>query len=72
MKVKILVGAQAAYACIDAGTITMDVRLEAGRSPAKSLREFAAEQQEKAARLVRRAALAREAADILEQDKVAA
>jgi hypothetical protein len=72
MKVRILVGAQAAYACIDAGTITMDVRLEAGRSPAQSLREFAAEQQEKAARLVRRAALAREAAFILEQDKVAA
>lgn len=66
MKVKVIVGAQAAYACIETSTTSMDVRLSSGKSAIKSLREFAAEQQEKAAACTRRAALAREAAFTLE------
>ena len=66
MKVKIIVGAQAAYACIETNNISMDVRLSSGKSAIQSLREYALEEQEKAAACTRRAALAREAASILE------
>ena len=72
MKVRVMIGAQAAYACIETATNSMDIRLEAGRSAEQSLREFALEQQEKAARATRYAAIAREAAFILEAQKVAA
>lgn len=65
MKVKILVGA-AAYACIETKSISMDIKLEPGRSPSKSLREYAEEQKTKAARLLRNATLALEAAQQLE------
>jgi len=66
MKVRIIIGAQAAYACIETDTTSMDVRLEPGRSPAKSLREWAEEQKRKADRLDRQAALAVAAAKQLE------
>lgn len=72
MKVRVIIGAQAAYACINTGSTSLDIRLEAGRSSVQALREFAIEQQEKAARAVRYAALAREAAFILEEQKAAA
>lgn len=69
MKVRILVGAQAAYACIETESVSMDIRLEAGRSAEKSLREFADEQMAKAQRLLRNATLALEAAQQLEGQK---
>lgn len=65
MKVRVIVGAQYAYACIDTGTRTLDIRLEPGRSAAQALREFAEEQKAKADRLDRMADLAKEAAAIL-------
>lgn len=69
MKVRTIVGAQYAYACIDTGTQTLDIRLEPGRSAAQSLREFADEQKAKADRLIHMADLARQAAEILELGK---
>lgn len=66
MKVRTFVGAQAAYACITTDTTSLDIQLEPRRSASVALREWAANQQEKAARLTRQAALARRAADILE------
>lgn len=66
MKVRTIIGAQAAYACITTESISMDIRLEPGRSAAKSLREWADEQKAKADRLDRMADLARQAAKQLE------
>lgn len=62
MKVRIIIGAQAAYACIETESVSMDIRLEPGRSAAQSLREWAEEQKAKADRLDRNAALALQAA----------
>lgn len=66
MKVRTIIGAQAAYACITTESISMDVRLEPGRSAAQSLREWADEQKAKADRPDRLADLARLAAKQLE------
>lgn len=66
MKVKILVGAQAAYACIETSNRTLDIRLASGKSAAKSLREYAKEEQERAAAILGRAALALQAAEVLD------
>lgn len=66
MKVRVIIGAQAAYACIETDTTSMDVRLEPGRSAAQALREFAEEQKRRADRLDRQAALAVAAAMQLE------
>ena len=71
MKVTTLVGAEAAYACIRAPEVSIDIRLEAGRSAANSLRDWAAEKRAKAQWMLERADLAEAAADYLEQ-KVAA
>lgn len=68
MKVRIIIGAQAAYACINTISTSLDVRLEPGRSPAKSLREWAEETMNKADRLQRQAELAVAAAEKLEQE----
>lgn len=67
MKVRIIVGAQAAYACIETDTTSTDIRLEPGRSAAQSLREFAEDMKFRADRLQQRAALAVAAAEQLEQ-----
>lgn len=67
MKVRTIIGAQAAYACIETESVSMDIRLEPGRSAAKSLREWAHEQLAKADRLRRNAELAVQAAKQLEQ-----
>lgn len=67
MKVRVIIGAHAAYACIETDTTSMDVRLEPGRSPAKSLRETAEEWREKARRLQERANLLSVAAVKLEE-----
>ncbi len=61
MKVKILIGAEAAYACISTPTTSLDVRLAAGKSTQKSLLEAAQEMRDKAARLLAQAALIEEA-----------
>lgn len=66
MKVRTIIGAQAAYACIETESVSMDIRLEPGRSAAKSLREWADEQVAKADRLRRNAELALQAAKLLE------
>lgn len=66
MKVRTIIGAQAAYACIETESVSMDIRLEPGRSAAKSLREWAEEQMNKADRLNRNAELALQAAKQLE------
>lgn len=71
MEVRILVGYEAAYACIKTpGVSVMDVRLHAGRSAQKSLRETAKEQREKAARLIRQAELMEAAAVHLDEQKM--
>lgn len=70
LKVKILIGAQAAYACIVTPTTSLDVRLGAGHSAWYSLRESALEDCNKAQRLINRAALLEQAADQLEREKL--
>jgi hypothetical protein len=66
MKVRIIVGAQAAYACIQTAQCSMDVRLNGGKSAVKSLSEHAQELEQKAKRLQKDAALVREAIQVLE------
>jgi len=69
MKVRTFIGAQAAYACITTDNLSLDIRLYPGKSAAEALREWAMDQQVAASRLTRHAALAREAASILENQK---
>ena len=66
MRVKLLVGAEAAYVCINDDHGTLDVRLSAGHSAPDSLRTTAAEWRAEAARLIRRANRAGEAATMLD------
>lgn len=68
MKVRIMIGATAAYACIETESINVDIKLAPGRSAQKALREFAEEQATKATRLMRTANLATEAALKLEKE----
>ncbi len=72
MKVTTIIGAEAAYAVIRTASVSMDVRLEPGRSAAQSMREWAAEKRSRAQWMLERADLAEAAADYLEQQKVAA
>ena len=65
MKVNVIFGAQSAFACIKTPTRTLDVKLEPGRSAAKSLVESATEMREKAAKLIDRATLIETAAPFL-------
>lgn len=69
MRVRILVGAESAYACINSLGHDMDVRLSPGRSAAQSLRETAEEWRQQAARLQQRAMLVTEAAHQLDEDE---
>lgn len=65
MKVRIIMGASNAYACITGETYSMDVLLHRGRGAVRSLRESASENREKAARLLLQAERMEQAADIL-------
>lgn len=68
MRVRTIIGAEAAYASIQSLHVNMDVRLEPGRSAAQSLRQTAEEWRQKAARLQQRAMLLEEAAHQLDED----
>jgi hypothetical protein len=57
IKVRILVGAEATYACITYDKGMMDVRLEPGCSAHKSLFAYADELRQQAAKNIQRAAL---------------
>jgi hypothetical protein len=57
LKVRVLVGAQAAYACISTTTISLDVMLHGAMGAPASLRRSAQEMRDKAAQLVARAEL---------------
>lgn len=63
--VKIILGAQSAYACIKTGTVNLDVRLNPGRSAKTSLNESASELREKAGSLLKRAEIIEAAAETL-------
>ena len=69
MKVRILVGAAFAYACIKYKNSTMDVRLEPGRSAYQSLRESAIGCWIRANRELARAEVMEKAADMLGNEK---
>jgi hypothetical protein len=71
MRVRTLVLAEAAYACIENGYVYLDVKLPAGCSAAQGLRQRAAELREEVQIKVRRADLIELAADQLEADKAA-
>ena len=62
MNVRLIFGASHAYAVINTGSRSMDVRLEPGRSTAQSLRESAGELRQRAADCLLRASLMEEAA----------
>src|SRR5690606_8759331 len=66
MQVRVIVGAQAAYACISHESGTLDVRLNPRRSARKSMKESAAELREKAAELTRRHTLIENAAELVD------
>ena len=68
MKVRVIVGAQAAYACITYDGGAMDVQLEPGRSARQSLQETAEEMRSRAAKMIRRAELIETAAELLAQE----
>ena len=57
MKVRLLFGASAAYACIQTETRTLDVRLAPSIPAGASLRQTAQEMRERAARLISTAEL---------------
>jgi len=65
MQVRVICGAQSAYACIQTPTTSLDMMLSPGRSAPQSLRESAAELRERAAQLLERAALLEAAAEVL-------
>lgn len=65
MDVKIHIGAHA-YACITEGARKTDIRLTPGKGAPASLREFAAEERARAARIAALADLAERAANALE------
>lgn len=62
MHVHLIFGASHAYASINTGPRSMDVRLEPGRSASQSLRESAGELRQRAADCILRASLMEEAA----------
>lgn len=68
MRVTTIIGAQSAYACISHAGLSMDVRLEPGRSAAQSLRETAEEWRAQAQRLQERANILSVAAAKLDED----
>lgn len=65
IKVRIVCGAEAAYACITTASKSLDVRLSAGKSARQSLRESAVELRQHAARLLERANLIESAERLL-------
>lgn len=65
--VNLLIGANA-YACIEANGRKTDIRLAPGKSAPASLREYAADQRERATNLIELAELAERAAKVLESD----
>lgn len=65
VKATIIIGAESAYACIATATTSLDVRLSPGRSADSSLRVSASEMRDKADRLLRRAGLIEQAAELL-------
>ena len=67
MKARIIVGTSHAYACISTPNVSLDVQLKHGKSAVQSLAEIAAEDRTKAARLMSRAQLIDQAAEILDQ-----
>jgi hypothetical protein len=71
MRVRIIIGAEAAYASIQTLNANMDVRLAPGRPAAQSLRETAEEWRERAAKLQQRAMYLNDAAAQLEEDEQA-
>ncbi len=72
MRVTTFIGAEAAYAVIKTERVSMDIRLEPGRSAAKSLREWAAEKRSRAQWMLERADMAEAAAAYLEAERKAA
>ncbi|MBC1154423.1 hypothetical protein FSG43_022650 [Escherichia coli] len=67
MQVRVIVGAQAAYACINHDKGVMDIRLTPGRSARQSLQETAEEMRARAADTIRRAELIEQAAELVKQ-----
>jgi hypothetical protein len=63
--VNVIVGAQAAYACIRTTSTSLDVRLEAGHSPASSLAYESQDLRRKAQALIQRADLIEQASKML-------
>lgn len=67
MNVRIVVGAEAAYACIEPHGQPLDIKLSPGRSASQSLRETAEAWRIQAAHLNLRALIASEAAALLDE-----
>ena len=67
MKVKIIIGASSAYACITGETYTLDVALLGGRSASASLRQSAADLRAEIDSKEERAERMLAAAEILER-----
>lgn len=70
IKVRVMIGAESAYACIKLPNKSTDVLLSRGCSPEHSLKESAQEAREKAARLLEQADVMDAAAEKLAGEKV--
>ena len=68
LKVRLIVGAAGAYACLSDDTYSMDVRLPGGRGAAADLRILAEEFDTKAQHCTERAKRMLDAADILDKE----
>jgi len=68
MKVKIIILAESAYACITDDSFTLDCRLSPGKSAYKSMQESAQELRNKADRYLRTAGRIEQAAELLKTD----
>lgn len=66
LHVRTLIGAESAYAGISYGTVNMDVRLQAGRSVASSLRQWAMQELQQANKRTHRAMMVLAAAKALD------
>jgi len=68
MKVRILVLAESAYACITDDDFSLDCRLSPGKSAYKSMQESASDLRNKAERYLRDARRIEQAAELLKTD----
>ena len=67
MQVRVMVLSGGAYATMQDGAMTLDVRLNPGKAASVALLEYVREQRERAARILRHAEIAEQGAALLSE-----